>query len=245
MEILAKSPWSPVFVQFMGGWWKAKGLPANLTCPDGAMGKPPKRDFDDLSGGGAVFPFFFWVNRFMVGAGSSYRWDHNPFTSRVVTPLTTFKTPFIGDITTFIAGSGAHLVCFTNDTIALPSSIKKPFKIHLLTNIFQETNIWMFPKIVGFPPNHPILIGFSIINHPFWGTPLVGNTHLWPLGKAKQIMNSKVPGCMGVVWMIYARYPGGYLAIVTSEQWKNQKRFILLHIGGQFIYNTTHLLQGL
>ena len=26
----------------------------------------------------------------------------------------------------------------------------------------------MFPKIV-VPPNHPILIGFSIINHPFWG----------------------------------------------------------------------------
>ena len=34
------------------------GLPANLTCPDGAMGKPPKRDFDDLSGGGVVLPGF-------------------------------------------------------------------------------------------------------------------------------------------------------------------------------------------
>ena len=28
--------------------------------------------------------------------------------------------------------------------------------------------IWVFPKI-RLPPNHPILIGFSIINHPFWG----------------------------------------------------------------------------
>ena len=36
----------------------------------------------------------------------------------------------------------------------------------------------MFPKIVGFPPKSSILIGFSIINHPFWGTPIVGNTHL-------------------------------------------------------------------
>ena len=26
------------------------------------------------------------------------------------------------------------------------------------------------------PPNHPILIGFSIINHPFWGTTIFGNT---------------------------------------------------------------------
>ena len=23
-----------------------------------------------------------------------------------------------------------------------------------------------------------ILIGFSIINHPFWGTPIFGNTHM-------------------------------------------------------------------
>ena len=28
--------------------------------------------------------------------------------------------------------------------------------------------IWVFPKIM-VPPNHPILIGISIINHPFWG----------------------------------------------------------------------------
>jgi len=37
--------------------------------------------------------------------------------------------------------------------------------------------IWVFPKIVGFPPKSSILIGFSIINHPFWGTPIFGNTH--------------------------------------------------------------------
>ena len=28
------------------------------------------------------------------------------------------------------------------------------------------------------PPKSSILIGFSIINHPFWGTPIFGNTHL-------------------------------------------------------------------
>ena len=27
-------------------------------------------------------------------------------------------------------------------------------------------------------PNHPILIGFSIINHPLWGTTVFGNTHV-------------------------------------------------------------------
>ena len=37
--------------------------------------------------------------------------------------------------------------------------------------------IWVFPKIM-VPPNHPFLIGYSIINHPFWGTPIFGNTHM-------------------------------------------------------------------
>ena len=39
----------------------------------------------------------------------------------------------------------------------------------------------MFPKIVGVSPQIiPCLIGFSIINHPFWGTstPIFGNIHL-------------------------------------------------------------------
>ena len=39
------------------------------------------------------------------------------------------------------------------------------------------TLIWMFPKIV-VPPKWSILIGFSIVNHPFWGTPIFGNTHM-------------------------------------------------------------------
>ena len=31
---------------------------------------------------------------------------------------------------------------------------------------------------MGFPPKSSILIGFSIINHPFWGTTIFGNTHI-------------------------------------------------------------------
>ena len=29
------------------------------------------------------------------------------------------------------------------------------------------------------PPNHPNLMGFFIINHPFWGTTIFGNTHMF------------------------------------------------------------------
>ena len=35
----------------------------------------------------------------------------------------------------------------------------------------------MFPKIM-VPPISSILIGFSIINHPFWGAPIFGNTDI-------------------------------------------------------------------
>ena len=38
--------------------------------------------------------------------------------------------------------------------------------------------MWMFPKIVVYTPKSSILIGFSIINHPFWGTLFLGNTHM-------------------------------------------------------------------
>ena len=33
----------------------------------------------------------------------------------------------------------------------------------------------------GGTPKSSILIGFSIINHPFWGTPIFGNTHMFVL----------------------------------------------------------------
>ena len=51
--------------------------------------------------------------------------------------------------------------------------------------------IWMFPKIV-VPPNHPFLIGFSIINHPFGGTTIFGNTHI-VIGKVKIFHYGLIP----------------------------------------------------
>ena len=35
----------------------------------------------------------------------------------------------------------------------------------------------VFPKI-GVPPKSSILIGFSIINRPFWGTAIFGSTQM-------------------------------------------------------------------
>ena len=47
--------------------------------------------------------------------------------------------------------------------------------IYIYMSIYNPSK-WMFPKMVDFPPNHPILIGvFHYTNHPFWGTPIFGS----------------------------------------------------------------------
>ena len=57
------------------------------------------------------------------------------------------------------------------DGLSPLSVVLRPQKpITIQTNI-RKYSIWMFPKI-GVPSNHPLLIGFSIINYPFWGTPI-------------------------------------------------------------------------
>ena len=40
-------------------------------------------------------------------------------------------------------------------------------------------------------PKSSILIGFSIINHPFWGTPIFGNPYIPPL-EVRKIIDSKL-----------------------------------------------------
>ena len=50
--------------------------------------------------------------------------------------------------------------------------------LHHRTKKPSQTTMWMFPKIV-VPPKSSISIGFFIINHPFWGTPIFGKTHVY------------------------------------------------------------------
>ena len=42
---------------------------------------------------------------------------------------------------------------------------------------------WVLPKIGGKPPKSSNFNMVSIINHPFWGTPIFGNTQIRPLLK--------------------------------------------------------------
>ena len=70
-----------------------------------------------------------------------------------------------------------------------------PYSLHICRNILSPSKKlwisreillcslkWVFPKMVGFPPNHPFLIGFSmILHHPFWGKnpPIFGSTPIF------------------------------------------------------------------
>ena len=46
--------------------------------------------------------------------------------------------------------------------------------VAILQSIFLDKGV----SKNGGTPKSLILIGFSIINHPFWGTPIFGNTHI-------------------------------------------------------------------
>ncbi len=56
----------------------------------------------------------------------------------------------------------------------MDSDIEKTWKIqYIQSSKIQYTGV---SKNRGTPKSS-ILIGFSIINHPFWGSPIFGNTH--------------------------------------------------------------------
>ena len=63
---------------------------------------------------------------------------------------------------------------------------KKDQKNILLTfeSSTEDRSSWKIDlgvSLNGGTPKSSILIGFSIINHPFWGTPIFGNTHFLKL----------------------------------------------------------------
>ena len=75
---------------------------------------------------------------------------------------------------------GTCLLCFPQVVEKDRSNdLRKPSGKELDYGIFGVPwDKWLFPNIGVAPPNHSILIGFSIINHPFWGTPNFGNTQM-------------------------------------------------------------------
>ena len=69
----------------------------------------------------------------------------------------------------------------------------------LMVCLTSRVAMWMFPQIV-VPPNHPIFIGFSILNHPFWGVfPLfLENTHVFKKNTPSELNKFQPKEVIGV-----------------------------------------------
>ena len=92
--------------------------------------------------------------------------------------------------------------------------------------------IWVFPKIVGFPPKSSILIGFSIINHPFWGKIFLetsiclhwkcrihgqtGNFLQWGPGSLQVAHQVEDRQCFGITIRQYETYMFGWKHTVST-----------------------------
>ena len=61
---------------------------------------------------------------------------------------------------------------------------------HLCGSTETFPKMWMFPKN-WCTPKSSILIGFSIINHPFWGTTIFGNAHAQAVGRKTPVCCSR------------------------------------------------------
>ena len=59
----------------------------------------------------------------------------------------------------------------------------------------------------GGTPKSSILIEFSIINHPFWGTSIFGNTHMIPFIflRLANPWNLQLYGCDVIIFVVKSR----------------------------------------
>ena len=93
---------------------------------------------------------------------------------------------------------------------------------------FSIGNIWMFPKIVGFPPQSSILIWiFHYFHHPFWGTPnfwkhpyiAAGSDELCKVGVAnssrKQLGRWSIFSKKDSAWSFQGFWFEGYIWVIS------------------------------
>ena len=67
----------------------------------------------------------------------------------------------------------------SDDRFLFGASMLAYFQGLSLAVSFRECNCYVGVSKNNGTPKSSILRGFSIINHPFWGTPIFGNIHLF------------------------------------------------------------------
>ena len=86
-------------------------------------------------------------------------------------------------------------------------------------------------------PKSSILIGFSIVNHPFWGTTIYGNTHMLPVETTKKWLTSSQTSCDEI--HNYANFVWGILFKQSDCFPREFSTFkpLTLCLGGSTIYD--------
>ena len=133
--------------------------------------KSPASVFDDCitnglgSLGELVTPLTFWVFTLRGATGFDEFFQYFP-----VHPVWCFKKPVWGRERSLVHPVGSLqtrcLWITSNRWLALGMGFLVAHQRHMGVSKNRGT------------PKSSILIGFSIINHPFWGTPIFGNIHI-------------------------------------------------------------------
>ena len=90
-------------------------------------------------------------------------------------------------------------------------------------------------------PNHPFLIGFSIINHPFWGTLIFGNPNIIQLVDGfNPVENISQNGNLPLVGVKVKNIWNHHLVIQTSKVEKEQESFFHPLIGTWWVQCMNH-----
>ena len=77
----------------------------------------------------------------------------------------------------------------------------------------------------GDTPKSSILIGFSIINHPFWGTLIFGNTHMVNSTTCTVIYVTVYYGILGWYIMVLSCFQGlVHFGTLLKKLWKSAPR---------------------
>ena len=78
------------------------------------------------------------------------------------------------------------LICWPLDALCRNTSLRHRGNLCLKGAFSGEEHRGVSENHV-FSPKSSILIGFSIINHPFWGTSIFGDTHRFSCSKMNQL----------------------------------------------------------
>ena len=99
-----------------------------------------------------------------------------------------FKIPLDYQFFLWIRLVASWIICEIGWICFMDHSDNSPVTVKLITEVKSKFWGWshlqnIYPFDMGVSKNHgtsksSILIGFSTINHPFWGTPIFGNIHI-------------------------------------------------------------------